>query len=259
MAQDISIATIQSPLHWHDAQANRNMFAKRLQEIKEDVDIIVLPEMFTTGFSMSASTLAEKMDGPSINWLQEMAAKMSAVITGSLIIEEGSHYYNRLIWMRPDGTYDHYDKRHLFAMAGEHEHFTAGTERLIVSYEGWRICPLVCYDLRFPAWARNQDEYDVLIYMANWPDKRARDWKTLIRARAIENQAYTIAVNRIGTDGNGHNYNGDSCVIDAGWDYDLYDAGDREEIQVTRLSYEHLMEVRGRLPFLKDRDKVEVS
>ena len=253
MAQDISIAVIQTHLHWQDVKANLMMFEVKIRNVGDKSDIIVLPEMFTTGFSMEPDALAEQMNGPTMKWMAALATETSCVITGSLIIREDDKYFNRLIWMRPDKTYEIYDKKHLFAMAGEDKYYQRGTERLIVKYKGWRICPLICYDLRFPVWARNHEEYDILFYMANWPDKRAYDWKTLLRARAIENQCYVIGVNRIGIDNNGHKYKGDSCAIDPGWRHDLYTAENKEETGVVTLSYDHLLHVRDYLPFLQDQ------
>jgi len=257
--KDLSITLIQSDLHWQAPMANHKMFANHIASIGESTDLIVLPEMFTTGFTMNASTWAETMDGASVSWMRSQAKQSNAVITGSLIIVEEGNYYNRLIWMRPDGAYDTYDKRHLFAMAGEHEHYSGGRERLIVELHGWRVCPMICYDLRFPVWARNDSAYDLLIYMANWPDKRSYDWNTLLRARAIENQAYVAAVNRVGTDDNGHHYSGDSCVIDPGWKQTLYRKTEEEDVSTVTLSYDHLQEVRGKLPFLKDADTFRIE
>jgi len=207
---------------------------------------------------MNPADNAETMDGPAMAWLAKQAEKTQAAITGTLVIEENDKYYNRLIWMMPNGTYQTYNKRHLFAMAGEHEYYEPGTDRLVVEYKGWRICPLICYDLRFPVWARNDDAYDLLIYTANWPDRRAYDWRTLLKARAIENQCYTIGVNRVGMDANGLVYNGDSCIIDPGWLRTIYHIEREEAIHTERLSFQHLTEVRSKLPFLTDRDDFAV-
>lgn len=257
--KDLTVSLIQSELHWQDSQANRNMFATKMDSLSASTDLIILPEMFTTGFTMDASQWAETMDGPTVSWMKQQAAKHNAVVTGSIIVSEAGNYYNRLIWMRPDGTHDTYDKRHLFAMAGEHEYYAAGSQRLIITLDGWRICPLICYDLRFPVWARNDSAYDLLIYMANWPDRRSYDWNTLLRARAIENQAYVAAVNRVGKDGNGHAYVGDSCLIDPGWNKTIHHLGDKDEAITAVLSYDHLQEVRGKLPFLKDADSFRIE
>jgi len=256
--KDLRITTIQTQLHWENPAANRAMFDKKLSPLAGKTDVVVLPEMFTTGFSMKAAELAEKMDGTTMDWLARHAGSLNAVITGSLIAEENGHYYNRLIWMRPDGTYETYDKRHLFTMAKEHHTYTAGTERLITEWQGWKICPLICYDLRFPVWARNTVDYDVLIYTANWPVKRSYAWRILLHARAIENQAYTIGGNHVGKDGNGFEYSGDTMIVEpAGADI-LYHKADVEEVHTESLSYAHLKEVRGKLPFLADRDEMNL-
>ncbi|MFK8162125.1 MAG: amidohydrolase [Lewinella sp.] len=255
---DLNVTLIQSTISWQNPTANLQHYAKLMEQIDGPTDLIILPEMFTTGFTMSPYDNAERMDGPGRQWMAAQAAKRNAVIMGSLVIEDGGKYFNRLIWMMPDGTHETYDKRHLFAMAGEHEHYVAGDKRLVVEYKGWRICPMICYDLRFPVWARNDDAYDLLIYTANWPNKRAYDWNTLLKARAIENQCYVAGVNRVGTDVNGHEYNGDSCVIDPGWRKTLYHVEGEEAVYTETLSMEHLLEVRRRLPFLEDRDKFEV-
>lgn len=209
----LNVALVQSELHWADPARNHAQLGVAMEQAR-GADLFVLPEMFSTGFSMAAAELAEGMDGASVAWMRERAAALGAVVTGSLIIEEGGRFFNRLIWMRPNGEYSHYDKRHLFRMAGEHEHYASGASRLVVELNGFRICPLVCYDLRFPVWSRCRNDYDVLLYVANWPARRREAWNALLKARAIENLSYVIAVNRVGIDGNGHEYAGDSCVID---------------------------------------------
>lgn len=256
---DLKITLLQSSIAWEDPTANRAHYDEMFARITGPTDLIILPEMFTTGFTMNAAKYAEPMDGPTVAWMADRARQTGAVVTGTLIIEESGKYYNRLIWMRPDGTCATYDKRHRFAMAGEHEYYEAGTERLVVDLHGWRVCPLICYDLRFPVWSRNDDAYDLLIYTANWPDKRAYDWNTLLRARAIENQCYVAAVNRVGTDANGHAYNGDSCVIDPGWKHTLWHEEKVEAVETVTLSAEHLADVRGKLPFLEDRDEFRIT
>jgi predicted amidohydrolase len=255
---DLKVTLLQTVIEWENPAANLRHYTELMAQIDGPTDLIILPEMFTTGFTMNPYSNAESMDGPGMRWLAEQSAERDAVITGSLVIEAAGKYYNRLIWMTPEGAYQTYDKRHLFAMAGEHKHYEAGEKRLVVEYKGWRICPMVCYDLRFPVWARNNDAYDLLIYTANWPEKRSYDWRTLLKARAIENQCYTIGVNRVGTDANGHRYNGDSCVIDPGWRYTLYEVEEEEAVHTEILSAVHLQEVRQRLPFLQDRDGFEV-
>ncbi|MEM7573791.1 MAG: amidohydrolase [Bacteroidota bacterium] len=253
--QDLRLTLVQMDIHWQQPAKNREKVAGQIKSLTGQTDLIILPEMFTTGFSMDAATQAENMDGETVTWMRNWARQLGAAITGSLIIEEAGHYYNRLVWMAPDGEFQAYDKRHLFAMAGEDAAYTRGQDRLIVNYRGWRICPLICYDLRFPVWARNDDAYDLLIYIANWPDRRAYDWQTLLRARAIENQCYVAAVNRVGEDVNGLHYQGDSCVIDPGWRKVLYQQSQQEAVQTIKLSAEQLQRVREKLPFLADRDE----
>jgi len=214
MSANLRVTMIQADLAWQDPIANRRELAAHLRGLAGHTDLIVLPEMFTTGFSMDAAALAEPMDGATIGWLREEAAAVGCAITGSLIVAEGGRHYNRLVWAAPDGGFAHYDKRHLFRMAHEHEHYAAGSERVTVELKGWRICPLVCYDLRFPVWSRNRDDYDVLLYVANWPSRRRTAWSTLLRARAIENVCYVVGVNRVGKDGNGASYAGDSVALD---------------------------------------------
>jgi omega-amidase len=252
--QDLSVTLVQTALHWHNAVANREMLAQKMESLTEPTDLIVLPEMFTTGFSMDAPQLAEKPDGPTLDWLQEQAEKYKAVITGSLITEENGKYYNRLIWMRPDGSFEHYDKRHLFRMAAEHEVYTAGTSRLVVTLNGWRICPLICYDLRFPVWSRNiGPDYDLLLYVANWPAKRNLAWKTLLPARAIENLAYVVGVNRVGEDGKGITYSGDSGVYGPAGET-IWQQSHEEAFQTVKLSIEPLQAYRQAFPAFLDAD-----
>ncbi len=254
----LDVTLIQSDLYWLDINANLEAFSSKISTIQGSTDLVLLPEMFSTGFTMDPQNPAEEMEGPTMSWMAEQAQKVNAVIAGSLVVVDRGQYYNRFVWMYPGGMYHTYDKRHLFAMAGEHEKYTAGEERLIVNYKGWRICPLICYDLRFPVWSRNDHAFDVLIFVANWPNKRMYDWNTLLRARAIENQCYVIGVNRIGTDPNGHEYNGDSCVIDPGWNQVIYHTEKIEAVHTVSLSKDHLTEVRNKLPFLKDQDRFAV-
>ncbi|CAN5426619.1 amidohydrolase [soil metagenome] len=256
--QDLNITLIQTPLQWEDATANRERIGQQLARIQRgSTDMVVLPEMFSTGFSMKPEQLAETMDGPTVKWMGEQAAALSAVVTGSLIIKDGNKYYNRLIWMRPDGSCGQYDKRHLFSYAGEDKHYTAGKERLVVELKGWRVCPLVCYDLRFPVWSRNRKDYDLLLYVANWPERRSYMWKQLLIARAIENQAYVVGLNRVGDDGNGISHSGDSAIIDPLGEVQVSQA--HQPATITRdISAAHLLEVREKFRFLDDADGFEV-
>lgn len=255
----ITITTIQTDLCWEDKSANLQMLEQKINSIKERTEIIVLPEMFSTGFSMHPERLAETMDGESLQWMKRVAAAKKIALTGSIIIKENDQCFNRLIWMLPNGQYGFYDKRHLFAFAGEDQHFTGGTQRLIASIKGWRVNLLVCYDLRFPVWARQQSstkepEYDLLIYVANWPEKRSVAWKTLLQARAIENQCYVVGVNRVGKDGNDISYSGESMIVDPLGDI-LYQKKDEEDIFTMVLQKDQLQTIREKFPFWKDADQ----
>ncbi|HEX7416425.1 MAG TPA: amidohydrolase, partial [Steroidobacteraceae bacterium] len=216
MSDLLRVTLIQTALHWQEPAANRADFTSHLAPLAGATDLIVLPEMFTTGFSMSAEQLAEPADGATSAWLREQARALSAAVTGSLIVSEAGQFYNRLLWATPDGRIAHYDKRHLFRMGREHEHFAGGAAPLLVEWRGWRICPLVCYDLRFPVWSRRRPalDYDLLLYVANWPAARRYAWSQLLKARAIENQAYVVGINRIGDDGQGISHAGESAVLD---------------------------------------------
>lgn len=258
----LSITTIQSNLIWEDKAANLHMFEQKINNIEEKTEIVVLPEMFNTGFSMRPKQFAENMDGESVEWMKRISRENGIVLTGSLMIEEAGNYYNRLVWMLPNGQYGYYDKRHLFAFGEEDKHYKAGNKRLIASVKGWKINLMVCYDLRFPVWARQQHkeasaEYDVLIYVANWPERRSHAWKTLLCARAIENQCYVVGVNRVGSDANNINYSGNSLVIDPLGQV-LYHMADEEDINTIVLQKEMLEEVRKKFPFWKDADSFKI-
>lgn len=258
MDAGLYITIIQTNLHWEDKATNLQMLEKKIGSIKDKTEIVVLPEMFSTGFSMNPEQFAETMEGETVQWMNRIAAEQKIILTGSLIIEEEGKFYNRLIWMLPNGQYGVYDKRHRFAFAGEDEHYTAGNKRLIASVKGWKINLQVCYDLRFPVWARQQSqtddpEYDVLIYVANWPERRSLAWKTLLQARAIENQCYVVGVNRMGNDGNDIYHSGDSMIVDPMGEV-LYTKKDEEDIYTIALDMKHLRSVREKLPFLKDAD-----
>ena len=267
--KDLKITLVQSPLYWEDVDANLEMFSKELAEAGNN-DLIVLPEMFNTGFSMDVKKLAEKPGGKTMQWLSETAKEKNCVITGSLIIEENGRYFNRLIWMQPDGNYKKYDKRHLFRMADEQKHFSAGKEKVVIDLNGWKICPMICYDLRFPVWSRNKrqlaagseqmtSEYDILIYVANWPERRNHAWKTLLQARAIENQCYVIGVNCIGKDGNKINYTGDSAVINPLGEIISRIEPHEESIQTVTLSRKELEEFRKAFPVNMDADEFDIK
>ncbi len=256
--QDLKVALLQSSLHWEDAASNRQMFDEKLASVLDDRDVILLPEVFTTGFSMNVENLAEPAEGPSMKWMATWAEKKDAVIAGSLIIKEKEKFYNRLIWMHPDGSYRYYNKRHLFVMAKEDKHFTHGKEKLILEWRGWKLCPLICFDLRFPAFVRNQEYYDAMICVANWPAKRSGHWRTLLPARAVENQCYVVAVNRTGADGNDIEHRGDSCLIDPMGET-LLSAAWQENILNASLQKESITKTRRYMPFLEDQDSYKLD
>jgi len=251
--QTLKIATIQTSLYWQDASKNRAQFSKKINALANKTDVIVLPEMFTTGFSMHPRGLAETMQGETIKWMVNLASEVNSVICGSLIINEDNKYYNRFVFVEPNGTIKTYDKRHTFTLAGEHKVYTAGNKKVILEYKGWRICPLVCYDLRFPVWARNTENYDVLVYVANWPKPRINAWDALLKARAIENMSYCVGVNRVGKDINNHHYTGHSVVYN-GLGEAISDINEDEYIEIVELNKNHLTTIRTKLKFLEDKD-----
>lgn len=258
MQQELKITIIQSELIWEDPDANRKNFDKKIEEVPADADLIILPEMFTTGFTMQVKNVAETMQGKSIKWMLKKASENNAVLMGSVIIEEQKKYFNRYIVAFPSGEIKYYDKKHLFTMAGENRVFTAGSEKLLFTYKSFRICPLICYDLRFPVWARNSDNFDLLIYVANWPKTRINAWDTLLKARAIENLCYSIGVNRVGTDKNNLIYNGHSVVNNALGETLLQFKESQELTKSIILFKEHINETRRKLSFLDDRDNFEI-
>lgn len=254
MAQNLKTALLQVDLVWEDIEANRKNFEEKIKQLSAEVDLIILPEMFTTGFSMNAEKLAEPANGPSYVWMQKMASEKNAAITGSIITSEKGLFYNRLYFVFPDGSSEKYDKKHTFTLAKENETYASGREKLIVSYKGWKICPLVCYDLRFPVWARNTENYDLLIYVANWPAPRVHAWDVLLQARAIENMSYCIGVNRVGRDGKDLDYVGHSAVYDSLGKRISKNAFETEFSEEVVLKKEHIEETRSQLRFLQDRD-----
>lgn len=255
----LNITLVQSPLVWENMDANLQHFDQVLNTLQKSTDLVVLPEMFNTGFTMNAIQVAEKMGGKTHLWMQRKAHELQAVVTGSIVIEEGEKYFNRLIWMMPDGSFHTYDKRHLFRMAKEHKTYTAGNKQLIINYKGWNICPLVCYDLRFPVWSRNVgNEYDLLIYVANWPKVRNYIWSGLLQARAMENLSYVAGVNRVGSDDKGFDYSGDSTLIDfAG--KPIWALSEQQGVYTHQLSKTDLEQFRNRFPAWMDSDKFKIS
>ena len=263
----LTVATIQADLVWEDKAANLDRFQEKIEALSSEVELVILPEMFTTGFSMSPQTLAETADGETIAWMKQLSQDRNIVIVGSMIAKENDAYFNRLICMLPTGSYGIYDKRHLFSFAGEENHYSAGNKRLIASIKGWKLNLQICYDLRFPVWARQQmkvsekeeivPEYDMLVYVANWPERRIHAWRTLLCARAIENQSYVIGVNRVGNDGNGIYHNGSTMIIGPLGEV-LYHAVDEEDICEMTLSKEELKDIRNKFSFLKDGDDFNI-
>ncbi len=258
--ENLKVTVFQAYLFWENIDKNLLNLALRLSMgVREKTDLIILPEMFNTGFSMNSEALAEEMGGKTMQWMHKMADLYNCVVTGSLIIKENNQYYNRLIWMEPDGKHQHYDKRHLFGMGDEDEHFSPGKQKLVVELKGWKIRLAICYDLRFPVWLRNVDqEYDILLLVANWPDKRSAHWKALIPARAIENQSYVIAVNRVGHDGNQIYHSGLSMCLDP-YGNTVYYKPEDEDLYTFSINYEELVKVRRQFPFLKDADRFTIS
>jgi len=255
----LKVAIIQAELHWHDPDANRQAFTSRIDALEEQPHLVVLPEMFTTGFTMDAPGQAETMDGPSVAWLKATAKRTGAAVCGSLVIEDGGKHLNRFVLAGPDGGLLHYDKRHLFRLAGEGEHYDAGARLVSAEIAGWTVRPMVCYDLRFPVWSRRRDadDFQLLVYVANWPSPRHNAWETLLRARAIENQCYVVGVNRIGSDGNDVPYSGGSAVIDY-TGKDIVNLEDADASAVAELDPAMLAKFRDRFPFAVDADDFEL-
>jgi predicted amidohydrolase len=260
---ELTLTIIQTDLAWENKDMNLEILTKKIRGISERTELVVLPEMFSTGFSMQPEKLAETMEGPTVSWMKLIAAEKNIILTGSLIIRENDDYFNRLVWMLPNGQYGIYDKRHCFSLAGEDEHYTPGNKRLIASVKGWKVNLCICYDLRFPVWTRQNiqpstetvetPEYDLLVFVANWPERRSIAWRTLLPARAIENQCYVAGVNRTGNDGNGIYHCGDSMIIDPMGEI-LYHKKDVEDICTITLERNKLEETRLKLPFWKDAD-----
>jgi len=255
---DLRVCLVQADLIWQNKTENLNLLYAMLKSVVA-VDLIVLPEMFSTGFTMNAKDYATSVEGEAVQWMKQLAKEKNACVVGSLIIAEDGKYFNRLFWMQPDGVQKTYNKRHLFTLAGEEKVFTAGQERLIVAYKGWRIMPLVCYDLRFPVWSRNNLNYDLLLYVANWPERRSYHWQQLLRARAIENQSYVVGVNRVGNDGNGVFHSGNSAAVGPLGEELTNVLPEKASTTIVTLSKENLKEVRQKFRFLNDQDDFEIQ
>ena len=265
---NLNISIIQAPLFWEDKPKNLTMFTEKIAEAKkQQTDVVVLPEMFTTGFTMHSEEFAENMDGETVSWMQVQAKQHQIALTGSLIIQENGNYYNRLLWVFPNGEIEHYDKRHLFRMAGENNYFSPGKTRLIVEFKGWKICLMICYDLRFPAWSRNihfgkktnEPAFDCLIYVANWPEPRVSHWEKLLEARAIENQCYVVGVNRIGEDANNITYSGGSAIIHPKGKKLSNTQSHQENIETITLNYEEMKRYREKFSAIQDADSISFN
>lgn len=259
MKTELNIAFLQADLVWENAKQNMKNFSEKIHQINEQVDLIVLPEMFTTGFSMHPQKIGDTMRGETVAWMRKTASEKNAAIAGSVIIFENNNFYNRFLFVHPSGEINFYDKRHLFTLAGEDKVYVAGKEKLIVEYKGWKICPLVCYDLRFPVWARNTEDYDLLIYVANWPKIRIAAWDTLLKARAIENMCYTIGVNRVGFDDNNYEYSGHTAVYNCLGEQVAKTKANKEETVIFTLDKNQSSEIRSKLGFLNDKDTFEIE
>lgn len=254
MQNQLQIALVQADLVWENPKQNRLNFTKKIEELNTNVDMVVLPEMFSSGFTMNASVVAETMNGETVLWMQDLALKKDIAIMGSLVISEAGNFYNRLLFVEPSGKVSYYDKRHTFTLVGEEKVYTAGTKKNMITYKGWKICPLICYDLRFPVWSRNSEDYDVLVYVANWPKPRVSAWDALLKARAIENMCYCIGVNRVGADGVNSQYSGHSAVYDVLGDDCSSIAPNLEQIEIVTLEKRHIEAYRNKLKFLNDKD-----
>jgi len=254
MRNELKVTILQSDLFWENPDANRRMFSEKINNIIEHTDLIVLPEMFTTGFTVNASLLAESESGQTLDWMKIQANKKNSALVGSFIVSEKNNFYNRLFFVKPNGDYYTYDKRHTFTLADEHLTYTSGKELLTINFLGWKICPLICYDLRFPVWSRNTCDYDLLIYIANWPQKRIHAWDTLLRARAIENMAYCLGVNRTGKDDNLNQHNGHSAIYDVLGKQLTTSKNEGNFSETIILEKTHIVSERAHFQFLSDRD-----
>jgi omega-amidase len=258
MPTKLHIVGIQADLTWENPIKNLAFFEEKIHALHKEADLIVLPEMFSSGFTMRPKNIAEKMTGNTVLWMQRMARKERIALVGSLVIEENKNYYNRLLFVHPCGKTEWYDKKHAFTLAGEDKVYTAGSEKLIVTFKGWKICPLICYDLRFPVWSRNAENYDLLIYVANWPAVRIQAWKALLKARAIENMSFTIGVNRIGIDANKYEYSGDSSMLNCmGEELSTLKKNENGIIKATLVKTEQ-DSIRERLGFLNDQEAFKI-
>jgi len=258
MQDDLKIAIIQSDLVWENPEKNRLNFSKKIESIAEPIDVILLPEMFTSGFTMNPENVFETMQDPTMIWMKKLAGEKQTAIGGSLVIKENGVFYNRFVFVKPEGLIESYDKRHTFTLAGEDKVYKAGEKKVIINYKGWKLCPLICYDLRFPVWARNVENYDVLFYVANWPKPRINAWDALLKARAIENMSYCIGVNRVGLDNNNYEYSGHSAAYDGLGELLTNFEDSKEGLEIVTLSKKHISTIRNTLKFLDDKDRFTI-
>lgn len=254
----MKIALVQIALIWENPIQNRKLLDEKINAISENIELFILPEMFTSGFTMNPNNVAETMNGETISWLKSVAKSRNCAITGSLVIKENENFYNRLVFVFPSGEIKHYDKKHLFTLSGEDKVYTSGSNKLIIEYKGFKICPMICYDLRFPVFARNVEQYDLLIYVANWPKPRINAWDILLKARAVENMSYTIGVNRVGEDFNKHVYIGHSQVVDFLGNY-LIEPQELEDVYIIVLDKKSMDEAREKFGFLNDKDRFTIQ
>ena len=259
MTDELKITIVQTNIHWENKNENMEMFSHIIRDMAQHTDLVILPEMFSTGFSMRPSLIAEAINGPTVSWMGKIARQFNAVVTGSIIIKENKDFFNRLIWMPPEGNYEYNDKRHLFRMGEENLKYSAGNRKLITNWKGWRFRPLVCYDLRFPVWSRNRNDYDMLIYVANWPEARRKVWKNLLVARAMENQAYVVGVNRVGIDGRDISYAGDSMIVDPRGNIVSEISAYDESVKTISLSLNELIAFREKFPVHLDADDFRIN
>jgi predicted amidohydrolase len=256
--QNLNISYVQLDTAWQDISANLSRLTEILKALNPETDLLVLPEMFSTGFTMTPETCAEKMEGSAVRWMQGQATLRNMTVAGSLVIEDEGKYYNRFVFVHANGKLDYYNKRHLFSLSGEHEKYTQGNQNITIDIQGWKVRPQICYDLRFPVWSKNRDEYDLLLYSANWPEKRIEHWRKLLMARAIENQAYTMGINRVGTDGNDLTFNGSSMLVSPMGDV-LHESDNKEVLEMVSLDKQKIAEFRDFLSVLKDADSFSID
>lgn len=259
MHRFLNIVLIQPDIIWQKSANNLKNYTQKINVIKEEVDLIILPEMFTTGFSMKPETIAEPMNGTTVTWMQETAQNFNVAITGSVIIKENNQFFNRLLFVHPTGEINYYNKRHLFSFAGEDKVYTAGTKKIIINYREWKICPLICYDLRFPVWSRNVENYDLLLFVANWPKARIVAWDTLLAARSVENICYTIGVNRVGVDANRLEYNGHTAAYNCLGEQFVNTIPNQEDIVSFTIDKKHIETTRAKFQFLNDQDSFKIK